>query len=86
VCNEAALIAARRDADSVELNDFHAAMDRVIAGLEQRSKVLTVEEKTRVAHHEAGHATVGWFLKHAAPLLKVTARQLTELAHTKLAN
>ena len=72
VCNEAALMAARRKAEQVELPDFHAAMDRVIGGLEKRSKVLTTAEKTRVAHHEAGHATVGWFLQHASPLLKVS--------------
>jgi AFG3 family protein len=72
VCNEGALMAARRQADVVELVDFHAAMDRVIGGLEKRSKVLTTAEKTRVAHHEAGHAVVGWFLQHASPLLKVS--------------
>ena len=72
VVNEAALTAARHDKDAVELDDFHAAMDRVIGGLERRSKVMTKEEKTRVAHHEAGHATVGWFLQHASPLLKVS--------------
>jgi len=72
VCNEAALRAARRDADDIEMRDFHEAMDRVIAGLEQRSKVLTPAEKSRVAHHEAGHAVVGWFLEHASPLLKVS--------------
>ena len=72
VCNEAALIAARHNQDSVTLANFHAAMDRVIAGLEQRSKVLSVADRTRVAHHEAGHATVGWFLRHASPLLKVS--------------
>ena len=72
VCNEAALTAARTQKDAVELDDFHSAMDRVIGGLEQRSKVLTVEEKERVAHHEAGHAVTGWFLQHAAPLLKVS--------------
>jgi len=72
VCNEAALRAARRNGEQVELRDFHQAMDRVIAGLEKRSKVLTQAEKSRVAHHEAGHAVVGWFLQHAAPLLKVS--------------
>ena len=54
------------------MRDFHQAMDRVIAGLEKRSKVLTTKERSRVAHHEAGHAVVGWFLEHAAPLLKVS--------------
>merc|ERR1712232_123046 len=72
VCNEAALIAARHTKDSVEVDDFHAAMDRVIGGLEKKSKVLTVEDKRRVAHHEAGHAVTGWFLRHASPLLKVS--------------
>jgi len=72
VCNEAALRAARRNGDYVEMRDFHQAMDRVIAGLEKRSKVLTQAERTRVAHHEAGHAVTGWFLEHASPLLKVS--------------
>jgi len=72
VCNEAALQAARHDKDAIDLDDFHAAMDRVIGGIEMRSKVMTVEEKTRVAHHEAGHAVVGWFLEHSSPLLKVS--------------
>lgn len=72
VVNEGALIAARNQKDAVGLDDFNAAMDRVIGGLEKKSKVMTVEDKTRVAHHEAGHATVGWFLQHASPLLKVS--------------
>mmetsp|Transcript_37452 Transcript_37452/g.117819 ORF Transcript_37452/g.117819 Transcript_37452/m.117819 type:complete len:641 (+) Transcript_37452:459-2381(+) len=72
VVNEAALIAARNEKDYVYLDDFHAAMDRVIGGLEKKSKVMTVEDKTRVAHHEAGHAVTGWFLEHASPLLKVS--------------
>ena len=72
VVNEAALIAARNEKDYVYLEDFHAAMDRVIGGLEKKSKVMTVEDKTRVAHHEAGHAVTGWFLEHASPLLKVS--------------
>jgi len=72
VCNEGALIAARHKKDCVDFDDFNAAMDRVIGGLEKKSKMLTVEDKTRVAHHEAGHAVTGWFLEHAAPLLKVT--------------
>ena len=69
VCNEAALRAARREADQIEMRDFHSAMDRVIAGLEKRSKVLTQAERSRVAHHEAGHAVTGWFLQHASCLL-----------------
>merc|ERR1719201_1758272 len=72
VCNEAALRAARRNGDEVIMKDFHDAMDRVIAGLEKKSKVLTPAERSRVAHHEAGHAVVGWFLEHASPLLKVS--------------
>jgi len=72
VCNEAALRAARRNGDAVEMQDFHLAMDRVIAGLEKKSKVLTPAERSRVAHHEAGHAVVSWFLEHASPLLKVS--------------
>jgi AFG3 family protein len=72
VCNEAALIAARRQADTVVEADFEAAIERVIAGLEKKSKVLTPSEKKIVAHHEAGHAVVGWFLEHAHPLLKVS--------------
>ncbi|OMH84840.1 AFG3-like protein 2 [Zancudomyces culisetae] len=72
VCNEAALIAARRNAQLVELQHFEAAIERVIAGLEKKSRVLSPEEKKTVAHHEAGHAVAGWFLKHADPLLKVS--------------
>ena len=72
VCNEAALRAARRNGDEVIMKDFHDAMDRVIAGLEKKSKILTPAERSRVAHHEAGHAVVGWFLEHASPLLKVS--------------
>lgn len=72
VCNEAALIAARFNADSVQLKHFEAAIERVIAGLEKKSRVLSVEEKRTVAFHEAGHAIAGWFLEHADPLLKVS--------------
>ncbi|BHF76562.1 AFG3-like protein 2 [Sparganum proliferum] len=72
VCNEAALIAARLDAKSVELTHFDSAIDRVIAGLEKKSQVLQPEEKKTVAYHEAGHAVVGWFLEHCNPLLKVS--------------
>jgi AFG3 family protein len=72
VCNEAALHAARRGSDSVEDEDFISAIDRVIAGLERKSRVLSPHEKNIVAHHEAGHAICGWFLEHAHPLLKVT--------------
>ena len=72
VCNEAALIGARYAADSVNLSHFEAAIERVIAGLEKKSRVLSPEEKKVVAHHEAGHAVAGWFLEHAHPLLKVS--------------
>ncbi|KAJ3316668.1 AAA ATPase afg3 [Blyttiomyces sp. JEL0837] len=72
VCNEAALIAARANADTVAESHFEAAIERVIAGLEKKSKVLSPEEKKIVAHHEAGHAVAGWFLEHAHPLLKVS--------------
>ena len=72
VCNEAALIAARHSADFVEEKHFEMAIERVIAGLEKKSKVLSPDEKRIVAHHEAGHAVAGWYLKHAHPLLKVS--------------
>lgn len=72
VCNEAALIAARYKATSVSEKHFEQAIERVIAGLEKKSKLLSPEEKRIVAHHEAGHAVAGWFLEHAHPLLKVS--------------
>eukprot|EP01104_Vermistella_antarctica_P021291 TRINITY_DN952_c0_g2_i1.p1 TRINITY_DN952_c0_g2~~TRINITY_DN952_c0_g2_i1.p1 ORF type:complete len:931 (+),score=248.69 TRINITY_DN952_c0_g2_i1:239-3031(+) len=72
VCNEAALHAARLNKSSVEMSDFESAIERVIGGLEKKSKVLSKEEKTIVAHHEAGHAVAGWFLDHTDPLLKVS--------------
>jgi len=72
VCNEAALHAARRSTDYVENIDFDTAIERVIVGLERKSRVLSVEEKKTVAYHEAGHAICGWFLEHADPLLKVS--------------
>ena len=71
ICNEAAIIAARRNKTSIDLSDFEAATDRVIAGLESR-RVMTAEDKRIVAYHEAGHAVAGWFLEYADPLLKVT--------------
>ena len=71
VCNEAAIVAARRSADAVSYKDFEVAADRVLAGLES-NKIMTPEEKRIVAFHEAGHAVSGWFLEHADPLLKVT--------------
>ncbi|KAI9493245.1 peptidase family M41-domain-containing protein [Zychaea mexicana] len=72
VCNEAALIAARHMKDEVSETDFEQAIERVIAGLEKKSRVLSAEEKKTVAYHEAGHAVAGWYLKHADPLLKVS--------------
>ena len=72
VCNEAALIAARRDAKAVSKQDFLDAVDRIIGGLEKKTKVMTAEEKRSIALHEAGHATISWFCEHAAPLVKVT--------------
>jgi len=72
VCNEAALIAARKDKDAVGKQDFLDAVDRIVAGLERKSKLITPEEKKVIAFHEAGHATVSWMLEHAAPLVKVT--------------
>lgn len=72
VCNEAALIAARRDKKAVEMQDFQDAIDRVIGGLEKKTKIISPEEKKIVAYHEAGHAVAGWFLEHADPLVKVS--------------
>lgn len=72
VCNEAALIAARKDKKTVEMIDFQDAIDRVIGGLEKKTKIISPEEKRIVAYHEAGHAVAGWFLEHADPLVKVS--------------
>ncbi|MEO0733199.1 MAG: ATP-dependent zinc metalloprotease FtsH [Bacteroidota bacterium] len=72
ICNEAALIAARRNKDSVELDDFNYALDKVIGGLEKKNKLINPDEKEIIAYHEAGHAICGWFLEHASPLVKVT--------------
>ncbi|PWT71387.1 MAG: AAA family ATPase [Bacteroidetes bacterium] len=72
VCNEAALIAARKGKETVEMDDFQDAVDRVIGGLEKKNKIISPEEKKIIAYHEAGHAICGWFLEHAYPLLKVT--------------
>ena len=72
VCNEAALIAARRNGESVCKQDFLDAVDRIIGGLEKKTKVMTADEKRSIALHEAGHATISWFCEHAAPLVKVT--------------
>lgn len=72
ICNEAALIAARKGKLSVEMDDFQDAVDRVIGGLEKKNKIISPEEKKVIAYHEAGHAICGWYLEHAYPLLKVT--------------
>ena len=72
VCNEAALTAARHDKTAIDKQDFLDAVDRIIGGLERKSKIITPEEKSSIAHHEAGHATVSWLLPHANPLFKVT--------------
>jgi cell division protease FtsH len=72
VCNEAALIAARRNKKEVDMDDFNYALDRVIGGLEKKNKLISPKEKEIIAYHEAGHAICGWFLEHASPLVKVT--------------
>jgi AFG3 family protein len=72
VCNEAALIAARKGKEMVDMADFQDAIDRVIGGLEKKNKIIAPHEKSIIAYHEAGHAICGWFLEHAYPLLKVT--------------
>jgi cell division protease FtsH len=72
VCNEAALIAARHNKKAVTKEDFNSAVDRIIGGLEKRSKITTDEEKKSIAIHEAGHATISWHLRYASPLIKVT--------------
>ena len=72
VCNEAALIAARKGKKAVDKQDFLDAVDRIVGGLEKKNKIVTPEEKLAIAVHEAGHATVSWMLEHAAPLVKVT--------------
>lgn len=71
ICNEAAIVAARREGESVTMADFEKATDRIIGGLES-NKIMSLEERSIVAHHEAGHAIAGWFLEHADPLMKVT--------------
>jgi AFG3 family protein len=72
VCNEAALVAARKNKSEVKHQDFHDAIDRIIGGLEKKSKIITKSEKKTIAYHEAGHATVSWMLEHGHPLVKVT--------------
>ena len=72
VCNEAALIAARKNKLAIDKQDFLDAIDRIVGGLERKSKIISPEEKRTIAFHESGHATVSWMLKYANPLLKVT--------------
>ncbi|HSH20220.1 MAG TPA: ATP-dependent zinc metalloprotease FtsH, partial [Draconibacterium sp.] len=72
VCNEAALIAARKNHESVDKQDFLDAVDRIVGGLEKKNKIISVDEKKTIAFHEAGHATISWLLEHAHPLVKVT--------------
>ncbi|MDE6271628.1 MAG: ATP-dependent zinc metalloprotease FtsH [Muribaculaceae bacterium] len=72
VCNEAALIAARNNKDAVDFSDFMAAIDRIVGGMEKRSRVITDDEKKSIATHEAGHATISWMVKYGDPLVKVT--------------
>ena len=68
ICNEAALIAARRNKRMIDMDDFNYALDRVIGGLEKKNKIISPEEKKIIAYHEAGHAVCGWYLPHASPL------------------
>ena len=72
ICNEAALIAARKNKTSVGREDFLDAVDRIIGGLEKKNKIITAEEKSTIAYHESGHAIISWLLEHASPLVKVT--------------
>jgi ATP-dependent metalloprotease FtsH len=72
VCNEAALIAARKNKESIDMQDFLDAVDRIVGGLEKKNKIITAEEKKVIAYHESGHATISWLLEHAHPLIKVT--------------
>ncbi len=72
VCNEAALIAARKDKTKVDMQDFLDAIDRIVGGLEKKNKIITADEKKSIAYHESGHATISWLLEHAHPLIKVT--------------
>ena len=72
ICNEAALVAARRSKKAVDMDDFNYALDRIIGGLEKKNKLISPEEKKIIAYHEAGHAICGWYLEHASPLVKVT--------------
>jgi len=85
VCNEAALLAARKDKDVIEMEDFEQSIDRVIAGLEKKNRIISPEEREVIAYHEAGHAIVGWFLEHTDPVVKVSIvpRGLSALGHAQ---
>ena len=85
VCNEAALLAARQGRNAVQMDDFDQALDRVIAGLERSNKLISPEERRIIAHHESGHAIVGWFLEHTDPVVKVSVvpRGLSALGHAQ---
>lgn len=84
LCNEAALLAARRDKQDIEMEDFQDSIEKVIAGLERKNKLISPEERKIIAYHEAGHAIVGWFLEHTDPVLKVSIvpRGLAALGYT----
>lgn len=84
LCNEAALLAARREKSSIEMEDFQDSIEKVIAGLERKNKLISPDERKIVAYHEAGHAIVGWFLEHTDPVLKVSIvpRGLAALGYT----
>ena len=85
VCNEAALLAARQDEETVGMTHFEQAIDRVVAGLEKKNKIIAPEERKVIAYHESGHAIVGWFLKHTDPVVKVSIvpRGLSALGHAQ---
>jgi cell division protease FtsH len=85
VCNEAALLAARKDKDAIDMEDFEQAIDRVIAGLEKKNKIISPEERKVIAYHESGHAIVGWFLEHTDPVVKVSIvpRGMSALGHAQ---
>ena len=85
VCNEAALLAARKDKEAIEMADFEQAIDRVIAGLEKKNKIISPEERKVIAYHESGHAIVGWFLEHTDPVVKVSIvpRGTSALGHAQ---
>jgi cell division protease FtsH len=85
VCNEAALLAARKDKDTIDMEDFEQSIDRVIAGLEKKNRIISPEEREVIAYHEAGHAIVGWFLEHTDPVVKVSIvpRGMSALGHAQ---